>query len=97
MFESLLLSDFPFIKSAGAANQKVRLALSEVSDKYHSLSVDLAALEAELGLLMDDETKLENDIHDVEDKLFALLKKKRINQSNIQHYSFKMSKARKSL
>ncbi|MCI07781.1 hypothetical protein A2U01_0028850, partial [Trifolium medium] len=97
MFESFLLSCFPLIKSVGVANQKVRLALSEISSKYCSFSEDLAALEAELGLLVDDETKLDNDIHDAEDKLFALLKKKRINQGDIQHCSFKMSEARKSL
>ncbi|MCI44993.1 hypothetical protein A2U01_0066232, partial [Trifolium medium] len=66
LFESFLLSDFPFIKSAGAANQNVRLALSDASSRYHSLSEDLTAFEAELGLLMDDETKLESDIHEAE-------------------------------
>ncbi|MCI32264.1 hypothetical protein A2U01_0053477, partial [Trifolium medium] len=97
MFERFLLSKFPFIKSTGDANQKIRLALSDVSGKYHSLTEDLAAHEAELGLLMDDETSLENDINDAEDKLFALLKKKRNNQGDIQHCSYKMLEARKSL
>ncbi|MCH82621.1 hypothetical protein A2U01_0003432 [Trifolium medium] len=71
--------DFPFIKFVEAANQKVRLALSDASSRYHSFSEELTAFEAELGLLMDDETKFESDIHEAEDKLFALPKKKRIN------------------
>ncbi|MCI39223.1 hypothetical protein A2U01_0060454 [Trifolium medium] len=92
-FESFLLSDFPFIKSIGAVNQKVRLTFSDASSRYNSLSEDLTAFEAELGMLMDDETKLESDIHEAEEKLFSLLKKNRINQGNIQHCSFKMSES----
>ncbi|MCI68860.1 hypothetical protein A2U01_0090121, partial [Trifolium medium] len=47
---------------------------------------------------MGDKTKLEDDIHEAEEKLFALLKKKkRVNQGDIQHCSFKMSETRKSL
>ncbi|MCI69936.1 hypothetical protein A2U01_0091199, partial [Trifolium medium] len=52
MFEHLLRSDLPFIKSVGDANQKVRAALSEASYRYHSHNVGLSAYEADLGVMM---------------------------------------------
>ncbi|MCI02579.1 hypothetical protein A2U01_0023612, partial [Trifolium medium] len=54
-------------------------ALSDASNRYYSLSEDLAAFEAELGILMGNETKLEDDIHEAVEKRFALLKKKKRN------------------
>ncbi|MCI91711.1 hypothetical protein A2U01_0113005, partial [Trifolium medium] len=49
MFERFLWYDLLFIKSSGEANQKVRMALSEASDRYHSLNVSLSTYEADLG------------------------------------------------
>ncbi|MCI71848.1 hypothetical protein A2U01_0093111, partial [Trifolium medium] len=58
MLERFLLSDLPFIKSAGDANQKVRATLSEASYHYHSHNVILSAYEADLGVMMGNEAIL---------------------------------------
>ncbi|MCI64561.1 hypothetical protein A2U01_0085819, partial [Trifolium medium] len=76
MFERFLRSDLPFIKSAGDVNQKVRAALSEASDRYHSHNVSLSAYEADLGVMMGNEAILAEEIDGVEERLFSLLKKK---------------------